>query len=63
LPGHFEQPLALGAVIFGPRANFFYRADDSPAPPRRELTHGVYLYRQGVLVMGRNTSIQGDAHG
>ena len=63
LPGRLEQRPVFGAVICGTRAHVCSRADDRPATPRRALPHGIHLHRQGVLVMGRHTSRQGDAHG
>jgi len=45
------------------RAQVCSRVENRPAPPRRALLYRVHLHRGGGLVMGRNTSRQGNAHG
>ena len=62
LLGGLEQRLALWATVLSARGDLLHRVDDGPAASGGELAHGVYLHGQGVLVVGRDTSIEGNAY-
>ena len=63
LSSRFEHFLALGAVALGPRGNLFERFSDHPAASSGVLAHALYLYREGLLIMGGYTSIEGSLQG
>ena len=53
----------FGRMSFGTRGDLLDGVRYRPVTPGGELAHGVYLRREGMLIVSRNTGREGSAHG